>query len=62
MRTKDYNKIETQNDIRLNVFGYEKTFFPIYVSKESHEKELDPLLMEEEENQHYVLIIDSCLV
>ena len=38
------------------MFGYEeKTIFPIYISKERHEKELDLLLIEEEENQHHVL-------
>ena len=32
---KQYNKIEKQNNININVFGYEeKQLFPIYVSKE----------------------------
>ena len=32
---KDYNKIEEQNNININVFGYEnKQFYPIYVSKQ----------------------------
>ena len=31
---KHYNGIETQNDIRINVFGYEKGQpFPIHISK-----------------------------
>ena len=30
---KHYNKIEKQNNININVFGYEnKQFYPIYVS------------------------------
>ena len=32
---KQYNKIETQNNIRINIFGYEKGQpFPIHISKE----------------------------
>ena len=55
VKVKDYNRIETQNSIRVNVFGYEngKTF-PIYVSKEKYERELNLLLIDE----HYVLIDD----
>ena len=35
---KQYNKIEKQNDININVFGYEdKQPYPIYVSKEKYE-------------------------
>ena len=33
--TKHYNKIEKQNEININVFGYEnKQPYPIHVSKE----------------------------
>lgn len=36
---KDYNKIEVQNNITVNVFGYEdKQFYPIYVSKQTNGK------------------------
>ena len=32
---KQYNKIEKQNNINVNIFGFEvKQFFPIYMSKE----------------------------
>ena len=35
---KQYNKVETQNNININVFGYEnKQTYPIYVSKEKFE-------------------------
>ena len=35
---KQYNKIEKQNAININVFGYEERQpFPIYVSKEKFE-------------------------
>ena len=58
METKDYNRIETQNDIRVNVFGYEnKKAFPLYVSKERYNMELN-LLIENDGVKHYVLIKD----
>lgn len=56
---KDYNKIEVQNSIKVNVFGYEdKQFYPIFVSKGSNEKVLNLLLVTEGEKKHYVLIKD----
>ena len=56
---KDYNKIEVQNSINVNVFGYEdKQFYPIFVSKGSNEKVLNLLLVTEGEKKHYVLIKD----
>ena len=57
--TKQYNKIEKQNEININVFGYEeKQPYPIYVSKEKNEDCLNLLLITENENKHYVLIKD----
>ena len=54
-----YNKIEKQNNIRINVFGYEaKQPHPIYISKEKFDSHLDLLLLAEEENSHYCLIED----
>ena len=56
---KDYNKIEEQNNININVFGYEnKQFYPIYVSKQKNEDILNLLSITEDENKHYVLIKD----
>ena len=56
---KQYNKIEKQNEININVFGYEnKQPYPIYISKEKYEKHLELLLITEDENKHYVLIKD----
>ena len=58
---KQYNKIEKQNNININVFGYEnKQPYPIYVSKERNKDELNLLLITENENEnnHYVLIKD----
>ena len=56
---KDYNKIEKKNGIRVNVFGYEnKQPFPIHISKEDFEMELNLLLLESDGNKHYVRIKD----
>ena len=57
--TKQYNKIEKQNEININVFGYEnKQQYPIFVSKEKYEDCINLLLITEEKNKHYVLIKD----
>ena len=57
--TKQYNKIEKQNEININVFGYEnKQPYPIFVSKEKYDKHMNLLLITEDENKHYVLIKD----
>ena len=57
--TKHYNRVEKQNEIRINVFGYEnRQPFPIYVSKEKFDDCMNLLLKTEDENRHYVLIKD----
>lgn len=56
---KQYNRIEKQNSININVFGYEdKQPFPICVSKAKNEDHMDLLLITENENMHYVLFQD----
>ena len=56
---KQINKIEKQNKICINLFGYEeKQKFPIYISKEKYQDHMELLLITEGENQHYVLIKD----
>ena len=56
---KQLNKIEKQNNININVFGYEdKQPYPIYVSKEKYEDHMELLLITENKNKHYVLIKD----
>ena len=65
-----YNKIEKQKSINVNVFGYEdRQPFPIYISKESNKDMLIFLLITEDKNQHYISIIyisrnstDSCSI
>ena len=56
---KHINKIEKQNNICINLFGYEeKQKFPIYISKEKFTDHMELLLITEGENKHFVLIKD----
>ena len=56
---KQYNKIEKQNSIRINVFGYEKEQpFPIHISKEKFEDQMNLLLITKDEKKNCVLIKD----
>ena len=56
---RQYNKIEKQNDIRINVFGYEKGQpYPIHISKEELENQMNLLLITKDEKKHYFLIKD----
>ena len=56
---KHYDKFENQNEIKLNVFVLlESEIEPLYISRMAFEKEVDLLLISDEENlnQHYVCI------
>ena len=56
---KQINKIEKKNNIRINVFGYEKRQpYPVYISKEMYKDHMELLLITKDENKHYVLIKD----
>ena len=56
---KHHNKVEKQNSIRINVFGYEDGQpFPIHISKETFEDQMNLLLITKDEKKHYVLIKD----
>ena len=56
---KQYNKVEKQNSIRINVFGYEDGQpFNINISKETFEDQMNILLITKDEKKHYVLIKD----
>ena len=56
---KQYQKIEKQNSIKINVFGYEERQpFPIHISKETFEDQMNLLLITEDKKKHYVLIRD----
>ena len=57
--SKHYNKVKKQNSIRINVFGYENGQpFPIHISKETFEDQMNLLLITRDEKKHYVLIKD----
>ena len=59
VRKKDFSKIETKNDICINVFCYEnKLTFPIYNSDQEFENSMDLLLAIDENWSHYVYIKD----
>ena len=56
---KHYNKVEKQNSIRINVFGYKNGQpFPIHISKKTFEDQMNLLLITKDEKKHYVLITD----
>ena len=51
---RQYNKIEKQNDIRINVFGNEKGQpFSIHISKEEFEDQMNLMLITKDEKGHY---------
>ena len=53
---KHYNKVEKQNNIRINVFGYENGQpFPIYISKETFKDQMNLSLITKDEKKYYVL-------
>ena len=60
VREKDFSRIETKNNICINVFCYENQLtFPIYISGQEFEKSMDLLLVIYESQSHY-LYIKSC--
>jgi len=56
LKYNDYNKIEKQNQININVFGYSSFIYPIHISKEKNKDHLEVLLIQKGEKSHYVLI------
>ena len=56
---KQYNKIEKQNNININVVSFHNNkIFPIYSSKEKNKDVLNLLLLTKTEGKHYILIQD----
>ena len=52
---KDFENIEVQNNICINVFCYKNEMvFPIYVSDQKFEDSIDLLLLINEDKSHYV--------
>ena len=59
VQENNFSKIEVQNNISINVFGYEnKLVFPIYVSNKEYRDSIDLLLLIEDNRSHYVYIKD----
>ena len=59
VQEKDFSKIEVQNNICINVFGYENELvYPIFISKQTFEDSIDLLLLIEDDKSHYVYIKD----
>ena len=57
MREKDFRKIETKNNICINMFCYEnKLVFPIYIPDQKFQHSMDLLLVIDENKSHYVYI------
>ena len=57
VNVKQYDKIEKQNTIRINVYE-EGQPFPIHISNERFEDQMNLLLITKDEKMHYVLIKD----
>ena len=57
VQEKVFSKVEVQNNICINVFGYEnKLVFPIYVSNKEYRDSIDLLLLIRDNKSHYVYI------
>ena len=56
---KDVPKFEKQNDISINVFGYEDGYYPLYISRDQKERHVNLLLLEDKGKTHYCLIKKS---
>ena len=58
VKVKDVPKFEKQNDISVNVFGYESNYYPLYISKNQRDIHVNLLLIERNGKTHYCLIKD----
>ena len=59
VQEKDFSKIETQNNICINVLGYENELvLLIFISEQKFEDSMDLLLLFEDDKSHYVYIKD----
>ena len=55
VREKDFSKIETKNNIYINMFCCEnKLVLPIYISNQKFENSIDLLLLIDDNKSHYV--------
>jgi len=57
VKIKDVGKIDKQNSININIFGYDDSrFYPIRISEEKYDDHMELLHIKEGENSHYVYI------
>ena len=55
VQEKYLKKVEVQNNICINVFGYENKFvFPVYISNQTFKSSIDLLLLINDNQSHYV--------
>ena len=55
---KHYNKVEKQNSIGINVFGYENGQpFPIHISKETFEDQMNLLLITKDKKINVLIML-----
>ena len=54
----DIPKFEKQNNMSVNVIGYDEAYYPLYISKQQKQHHANLLLFEKEGNTHYCLIKD----
>ena len=59
VKENDFKKIEIQNNISINAFGYEnKLIFPVHTSNRKFKDSIDLLLLIKDNKSHYVYIKD----
>jgi len=58
VQIKDISKIEKQNSININMFGYNGFLYPIRISNEKYSDHLELLHIQEGKRSHYVYIKD----
>ena len=59
MSKKDFNKIEVENKISINVFCYEnKLNYPVHISDHKCENSIDLLIISDKIKSNYVYIKD----
>ena len=59
MQENDLNKIEVQDNICINVFGYENQLvYPVFISKQKIEDSRELLLLIDDDKSHYLYIKD----
>ena len=57
IEVKHYNRIEKQNSININVFGYEnKQPYPIYISKENNKDSMNLLMISRCDDEHMPMV------